>query len=253
MCTRNLFRITMLMVLVSMLFAFSSCRSARNLTDSSVHDTLTTNLNEKGPGIVVHFTRGKNFNHPLMAVWIEDTNSNYLQTLYVAESIAKGIFGHGDASSGKWMPGPLRRPAALPVWSHRRNIQEKDGLYVPTVNTPLPDAVTGPTPQGDFSIISNLTENIPAVFDVYFEINQSWDWNEYWTNAKFPDDENYKTSAQPSLIYVARIDTVTGQKTTELKIIGHGHYSGKDGKIYHDLSTITTAMNIAEKIYVYLP
>lgn len=252
MNTRHLFRISMLMALVSMLLAFSSCRSARNLTDRSVHDTLTTNVNEKGPEIVVHFTRGKNFNHPLMAVWIEDTNGNYLQTLYVAESIAKGIFGHGDASSGKWMPGPLRRPAALPVWSYSRNVQESDGLYIPTVNTPLPDAVTGPTPQGDFSIISYLAENIPEVFDVYFEINQSWDWNEYWTNAKFPDDENYKTSAQPSLVYIARLDTVTGQKTTELKLIGHGHYSGKDGKIYKDLSTITTARNITDKIYVYL-
>ena len=39
------------------------------------------------------------------------------------------------------------------------------------------------------------------------EINQNWDWNEYWTNDKYPDDENYKMSCQPALVYEAVIDS----------------------------------------------
>ncbi len=252
MNTKRIFSIFFLITVVVMLAVFSTCRSSRSLSDITVHDTITTNYNEEGPVIVVNFTRGKSFNHPLMALWVEDTNGNYLQTLYVAQSIAKGIFGHGDASSGKWMPGPLRRPAALPVWAHSRNVKEEDGLFMPTDKTPLPDAVTGPTPESSFTLISKLADNVPAVFDVYFEINQSWDWNEYWTNNKFPEDNEYKTSSQPSLVYMARINTITGLNQVELKLIGHGHYSGKDGEIYRDLSTITTARNITDKISVFL-
>jgi hypothetical protein len=252
MNTRKIFGSLLLIALFTIIGVLLSCRSARVISNISESDTLTTNMNEKGPVIIVDFTRGKNFNHPLMAVWIEDTNGHYLQTIYVAESIAKGIFGHADASAGKWMPGPLRRPAALPVWSHSRNIKEEDDLYIPTTKTPLPDAVTGPTPQGNFTLISKLAENIPSIFNVYFEINQSWDWNEYWTNNKFPEDNDYKTSSQPSLIYMARMDTISGMKHFEFNLIGHGHYSGKDGEIYRDLSTITTAKNITDKIHIYL-
>jgi polyphosphate kinase len=35
-----------------------------------------------------------------------------------------------------------------------------------------------------------------------------------------------------------------------LNPIGHGHYSGKDGKLYTDISTLTTAKNIAEKLTI---
>jgi hypothetical protein len=85
---------------------------------------------------------------------------------------------------------------------------------------------------------------------VFFEINQSWDWNEYWTNSKYPDDVDYKTSSQPSVVYSAVIDFDNPDKSYELRPIGHGHYSGKDGKIYPDLSTLTTALEIVERVKV---
>ena len=36
----------------------------------------------------------------------------------------------------------------------------------------------------------------------------------------------------------------------ELKPIGHSHYAGKDGSLDSDLSTLTTALNIIEKVTV---
>jgi hypothetical protein len=235
------------LILSASAVSVSSCRSTRSSSLPQPADSLYTNQEETGPTLVFQFEKGESFNHPLMALWVEDTSGKYLQTLYVAESIAKGVFGHGDKSTGKWLPGPIRRPATLPVWAHSRGIRENDGYYVPTPATALPDAVTGATPPGDFFIISRLSKNTPAVFNVFFEINQSWDWNEYWTNNKFPDDEDYKTSGQPALVYQARVGPVNSGEQIGFTLIGHSHYSGKDGEIYKDLSTITTAKNITEK------
>jgi len=241
------FTLSLLLIISTM--SVHSCRSSRVAAIPEKPDTLVTNPEETGANLVFHFEKGESFNHPLMALWIEDTAGNYLQTLYVAESIAKGIYGHGDKSTGKWLPGPIRRPATLPVWSYSRGVREDDGYYIPTVSTALPDAVTGATPPGDFVIISRLSRNAPPVFDVYFEINQSWDWNEYWTNNKYPGDEDYKTSCQPALVYKARIDRAINSPSAELTLIGHSHYSGNDGEIYTDLSTITTAKNITNRAW----
>ena len=37
-----------------------------------------------------------------------------------------------------------------------------------------------------------------------------------------------------------------------MKIIGHSHYSGKDGNLYPDLSTLTTAVQIVKSIKVVI-
>ncbi len=64
-------------------------------------------------------------------------------------------------------------------------------------------------------------------------------------------DKEYKTSSQPALVYAADIDTNTTAEV-EMKPIGHSHYSGKDGSLTTDLSTITTALKIAKHISVKL-
>ncbi|MBN2212704.1 MAG: hypothetical protein JW723_00540 [Bacteroidales bacterium] len=230
----------------------NSCRSGRIGVQTAGVDTIYTIQDREGYPVEFHFIKGSKHNYPLMALWITDTGNNYLQTLYVAESVAKGVFKHGETSTGKWMPGPIRRPAALPVWAHSRGVPEEDSLFIPTVHTPIADAYTGATPLNHFVIFSRIPDTTNHIFNVYFEINQSWDWNEYWTNNKFPDDEDYKTSCQPSLVYFTQIDVKSSQGVYDLKLIGHGHYSGDDGKIYPDLSTFTTALEITKRAYVVL-
>lgn len=221
-----------------------------SLAQEYPYDTLMTNQGAQDLSLEIVFKRGKAHNYPLMAVWTTDTTDNYLETLYVAKSIAKGVFEHGVKSQGKWMPGPIRRPAALPVWSHSRGVKESDGLYIPTVNTPLPDAITGATPENNFVLKTKVAVGTPEQFYLYFEINQTWDWNEHWTNNKFPDDDEYKTSCQPALVYRALIDKTLSGQTKNLQLIGHSHYSGKDSKIYPTLETITTAKDITREIQV---
>lgn len=231
------------------IFGFGSCKSSK-VPVAETPELITSNTEGKGQELEIEFIRGKSHNHPLMAIWVEDLNGNYIQTLFVAESIGVGIFQHGDATSGKWLPADIRRPAALPVWSHSRGIQENDGLFVPTPDHAVPDAYTGATPQISFILDTRLDKPRNEKFMVRFEINQTWDWNEYWTNNKYPDDPVYKTSCQPSLVYQAVVDPNDNIKEYTLELAGRGHHSGKDGKLYTDLETMTTALNITESITV---
>lgn len=245
-----IFYISGIAALIFIFLVIESCRSSR-ITANYQSDTLYTNINGEGNLIELTFQKGSEHNHPLMAIWIEDTSGNYIQTLYIAKSIAKSEFAYGDTSNGKWVPGPVRRPASLPVWAHSRGIKENDGLYVPMKETAIPDAYTGPTPQAHFTLQTRSDSKLPARFYVYFEINQTWDWNEYWTNNKYPQDKDYMTSAQPALVYRVLLNMEKNMNEYHfLQLIGHSHYSGKDGKIYDELNTITTAKHITETISV---
>lgn len=217
-----------------------------------VPQEFSTNINGTGQELTIVFNAGMEHNHPLMAIWLETMDGVYIQSVYVAESIAKGFYSYGDKSTGKWQPGVLRRPAALPYWGHQRGVQAPDGLYLPTTTDPLPDAYSGATPKGDFVLDTRADKPLEGKFRVLFEINQSWDWNEYWTNNKYPDDIEYKTSSQPSLVYAVTVDPGSDIKEYTLNPIGYGHYAGANGVLYTDLSTFTTALNITESIRVIL-
>jgi len=228
----------------------NSCSSSK-IPEAETPEVIKSNQEGSGQPLQIKFIKGEAHNHPLMAVWVEDENENFIQTLFVAESIGKGIFQHADTTSGKWLPGAIRRPAALPVWSHSRGVKENDGLFIPTPENAVADAYTGATPTKSFKLNTRLDNSGPERFAVYFEINQTWDWNEYWTNNKFPNDEVYKTSCQPALIYKAVVDLNDDIKEYTMELVGRGHHSGQDGKIYTDhYETMTTALNIARSIVV---
>ena len=235
-------------LLIAFILLSASCRSSR--VEYIPPDEYMYNTGGTGPEIEISFLKGEAHNHPLMAIWVEDEVGNFIQTLYVAESIGKGVFRHGDPSSGKWMPGEIRRPAALPYWSHRRGIMASDGLFVPDSSDPVPDAYTGSTPPGSFIIKTRLDDTGLSRFTLYFEINQSWDWNEHWTNNKFPGDKEYRSSCQPALVYYAAIDTNNLQREYILKVAGRSHHSGQSGELFSDLSTMTTALDIVKEIKV---
>lgn len=202
----------------------------------------------------ISFQKGENFNHPTFSIWIEDLNGNYIESLFVTQYIATGVFGNADAGDGNWSSeaGESIRPAALPYWSHKRNVLSRDSLFVPTPENPVTDAVTGATPTNSFYMTVPISSFPQTKFRVLIEINQSWDWNDYWTNSKYPNDQNYKTSSQPSLVYQAELDWNEPGVIAEMKAVGHGHYSGKDGSLTSDLSTLTTALSIAKQIQINL-
>ena len=216
-------------------------------------DTITVNLSEEGLEFIIYFEKGEKHNHPTFVFWTEDMDENYLQTLFVTKSFATGIFGHGPINDTLWgtKPGVAKRPAALPYWWHKCN-KEAIEITVPSPENPYVDAYTGETPKGSFALKIKTDNIINKKFRLLMEINQPWDWNDFWTNNKFPEDYAYKTSCQPSLIYSVTIDPESNIKEYYLNPIGYGHYSGKDGILYTDLSTISTARNIINKVKVIL-
>ena len=211
---------------------------------------INSNIDGRGPEISLELYKGKSFYYPLMAVWIEDEAGHYIQTLFVPVSVATGVFRYGRKEKNKWISAPKRAPQILPYWSHKRGVIASDGLYMPETENPVPDAYSGATPIQSFVLNTRADKELPVVFRVLLEINQNWDWNDYWTNDKFPDDENYKMSCQPALVYEAVIDSRHSEKVYSMKPFGHSHYSGKTGELFTDLSTLTTALQIADSIIV---
>jgi len=238
---------TIAFIFITILLA--SC-TAQQKMESNV-ETIITQPEKINTRLELILTTGKSHNHPSMAVWVEDLEGNYIETLYVTRYFAKGVFGHGEIEQGKWKnePGNVRRPATLPYWSFKRNIKAADGLYAPSPETAVPDALTGATPKAGFTLKTG-SKATDKMFRVLVEVNQPWDSNDFWTNDKYPDDFNYKTSLQPALVYAVTVSPNETGKPLYLNPIGHSHPSGSTGELFTDITTITTARDIFSKIAV---
>jgi hypothetical protein len=87
------------------------------------------------------------------------------------------------------------------------------------------------------------------------EINRSFDFNEFYTEDRYPDDPIYSGSGfsgQPSVIYRGIIEPNGANKQFTLKAVGHGHHSGQTGELFSDLSEITTALQLVRYVFVDL-
>jgi len=203
--------------------------------------------------IHIELKKGASFQYPLFAIWMEDSIGNYVETLYISRVISSSSFDYGKKVNDQWESAIIRRPEALPYWSHKRGIKASDGLYMPLNNSQDIDAVSGATPTGNFIIKSKSNLENLKNFKVMLEVNQSYDWNDYYTEDKFPNDPIYSGSGQvgqPSLIYETQISSkeFMSKKYNLMELTGHGHYSGKDGQLYKDLSKITTAKDIVDRV-----
>ena len=168
---------------------------------------------------------------------METLDGQYIDTLYVTGKVSNSNFGENES-------GIKRRPEALPYWSHSRGIQEEDGYFAPSQKNGDLDGVSGATPRSD-SLIA-LTAPRMGQYRLLVEVNRTYDFNEYYSKDRFPDDPIYSgdgSSGQPSLIYAATINSNAAGKYL-LNLIGHGHHSGADGNLYTDLGRITTAKEI---------
>lgn len=209
-------------------------------------EVIEANINGKGFSFEIDFTAGKGHNNPSFAIWIETMDEEFVQEIFVTKSVSTGIYRYADATSGKWEAGAKMYHATLPYFIHKRT----SNAEIPTTDKPVIDAYTGATPKEDFLLKTKSDARIKGKFRIVMEINQAWDFNNYWHNAKYPEEKEYRNSCQPSLIYSVTIDSENLMEEYILNPIGHGHYAGKDGKLYTDLSTFTTALEIAEKIKV---
>lgn len=242
-----------LVILVVALFV-SSCtiRQRTEVNPEEEKYMFTVNQTGNGPWITVDFQRGDSFYYPLMAIWLEDMEGNYIQTLFVPTSVATSVFRFGEIKENSWKPGVKRYPQTLPYWAHKRGVQAPDGLFMPDPDSPIPDAFSGATPITGFYMSTRSELPVTEPVRLKLEINQNWDWNEYWTNDLYPDDQFYKLSCQPAIVYEAILDPAFSGNEVLMVPIGHSHHSGANGELFPDLSTITTALQISDSILVKL-
>lgn len=223
---------------------------AQNSAKDTQIERITVNTEAEGTNLEITFRPGRGHNHPSFAIWLEAPDGQYIETLFVTAYVATGVFRFGSIESGKWEPAPVQRKAALPYWGHKRGVINEFGNFIPSVKAPLPDAITGPTPKGAFVLHARSGRILQGDFRVLIEINQTWDWNPFWHNNKFPEDAEYRTSAQPAVVYAADFKAGEYDKSAEFRPIGRSHHSGASGELYTDLHTLTTAMEIAGLITV---
>ena len=207
--------------------------------------------------IEIELKKGPAFQYPLFAIWIEDSTGNYIETVYISRVISSSTYDFGEQVHGAWTPQIKRRPEALPYWSHKRGVKAADGLYVPLNNSMDIDGVSGATPTGNFILKTNSKIQDLKNYRILMEVNQSYDWNDYYSEEQFPQDQVYSGSGQvgqPSLIYSSTLPEKKSdtQSYQIMKLIGHGHHSGKDGRLFRDLSKVTTAKQIVDRAIVHL-
>ena len=222
------------------------------------HEIIEMNM-EEDVRISIDLLKGEHYWHPQMAVWMEDDQGNYLETLFVSNATAKGLFYGGRSKDNfkefdvtRDASGDYRRVNALPVWSHKRNVRYADGMYVPSHKDSFPEAISGATISESFKMFTSIPYN--QNFRLRIEINVAFDDNEYYSEFDFPEDEVYHSGTgqmgQPSIVFDTRIDLLDGKKYYLMELIGHGHQSGQTGVLYEDLTTLTTAREIVERIVV---
>lgn len=186
----------------------------------------------------------KKKNPPQIAIWLEDTQGNYLTTVYATHKIATQSW---QASGGN------RRQEALPHWCHSRGVKYADGLYLPTKKEPLTDGISGATPQGSFEIKLSPAAALQQ-FIVKIEINHSTDFNEAFPKSAKEGDTNYsggkEGSGQPAIVYAANVNLSSGEKTFEAGLLGHSSPDGSSGEIDINTSGLTTALHIVKRITV---
>lgn len=208
------------------------------------------------PNLLLEVRAGKHFWFPQIVIWAEDMEGNFMETLFVTQSTAKGDFIGGRTKENfktfdnkkKQSNFERRRVDALPYWSHTRGIKAYDGLYAPTTNNPLPDGISGATPDGSFILEGKYPTR--KKFKILLEANVAFDDNKYYSSYDFPDDSLYHSGTgllgQPSVVYEAKVVTEDLKKYYMMDYIGHTFPSGINGELYRNSEGLTTAKKIID-------
>ena len=154
---------------------------------------------------------------PQIAVWVEDSDGTYVDTLFVTKK----------ASGNKWIGSPKDgRPESLPDWYRAKGQNpavkiSKDDL----------DATTSATPKKGIVISKDLELEKGKTYVFKCQANQSFDYNDYYTK------KNSGVDGQPAVLYEGEIIPDGTEKEIKLMLNNKSEF-------------ITTADKIIESIYV---
>ena len=208
-------------------------------------EELTTLAEATGKALTIEVTAGEYWENsfkvalvktikttPQIAIWIEDANGQYLDSLYVTEKFAKQTWTRKDDLTF--------RPESLPYWMHKRAAA---GQQPPTRTAPLTDAVTGASPKTGFTLQTKAVTDLTDIV-VLIELNSSYDENDAFPNKAKEGAANYNgVSGQPAVVYAAHVN-LSQPGAYPFELLGHSSPSGADGQLFSDTSTLTTALKI---------
>jgi len=231
-----------------------------------------------GNKLTIDLRKGAYFQWPQYAIWLETLDGEFIQPLYVTEKLANNQFTTKvtrrnpeqvftsnpqiaeeqgqvifEYTSEPETANQRMRPESLPVFLHKLAIQTTAGIHVPTGNDSAIDGYSGATLLDHFLLTSRTLRPLPESYKVRLEMNQSFDFNEYYSSNRYPDDPVYSGdgyTAQPSVVYEAIIDTTLPQQYFPMTMIGRGHHSGADGELHLDLENLTTALQLVDRVIV---
>lgn len=241
---------------VDVLLAWGASLRSAGAPKRTTYDTIALDHSGDGPLVTIDVKAGAFFSFvepqygfhitPQIAVWTEDSDGRFLETLYVTRDEGRAGYDEGDE---KHTLSP--RPAALPVWAHKIGVQ-RGATPMQDRHAPAPDVVSAASPTDNVYLVARAHVAPRARFAVLLEVNSSFDYNDYYRRDSFPDEPAYADGgnpAQPSVVYRAWIEP-DGPRFVVMTPIGHGHHAGADGRIDPDLSHHTTALEIIERVLV---
>lgn len=214
-------------------------------------EELTTLADATGKTLTIEATAGEYWENsfkvalvktikttPQIAIWIEDAEGKYLDTLYVTEKFAKQTWTRKQDIT--------YRSESLPYWMHKRAAA---GQQPPTRTAPLTDAITGASPKTGLILHTKAVTNLTDIV-VLMELNSSYDENDAFPNDAKKSAANYNgVSGQPAVVYAAKVNlNQPGEYPFEL--VGHSSPSGADGQLVNDTSALTTALKIISNAVV---
>ncbi len=149
-----------------------------------------------------------------MALWLEDPQGDYAQTLYVTADVGRKGLGN---RFWRLFGLTLREvPESLPVWAHRRGVRYGESYYPPK-EKPLPDAITGATIK---------QSSIVRTFDLDAAASQHMGTDPWRCLLEL----NVSRDGTPSMVFEA-IATANGDPA-RFQFIGYGDQKGRDGSLH---------------------
>lgn len=154
---------------------------------------------------------------PQIAVWVEDSDGTYVDTLFVTKK----------ASGNKWIGSPKDgRPESLPDWYRAKGQNPAEKISKDEV-----DATTSATPKKGIVISKDLELEKGKTYVFKCQANQSFDYNDYYTK------KNSGVDGQPAVLYAGEMIPDGTEKEIKLMLNNKSEF-------------ITTADKIIESIYV---
>jgi hypothetical protein len=150
--------------------------------------------------LTLNFSVGpSNPDNPIYVSWIESADGDFVRYIYACERLDY------QALAGKSGYDNIKNVNACPYW--------RTHLY----QTPLEedaDVVSGPTVAegaafGDFAKSITIPALSPSRFTVYFEIDHSFDSNDWWND-------------QPAILYAADVDLSKGPAAKSFPLAARG-------------------------------